>query len=100
MVSGGGAAAHMGPMKYIHVLAALVPLPFLGFTLALISLAHDRSVLLIKQLPTADVEASIASTGIAAVITLMATLVALAFIGHRGGFDGEADDTPDYGLAA
>lgn len=90
----------MAPMKFIHVLTALVPLPFFCLSLALISLMHDRSVLLIQHLPTAGVEAAIASTGIAAVITLMATLVALAFIGHRGGFDGEADDTPDYGLAA
>jgi hypothetical protein len=94
-------AVHMAPMKIYHVLLAALPLPFLGFVLALISLQHDRAVLLIKHLPTAEVEASIASAGIGAVVSLMAALLLAAAIAvFLDRFDGEADDTPEYGLAA
>lgn len=91
----------MAPMKFIHVLLAALPLPFLGFIATLVSLLHDRSVLLIKHLPTTEVEASIVFAGIGAVVSLMvAILIAAAIAVFLGRSDGEADEAPEYGLAA
>lgn len=89
-------------MKLYHLVLAAVPFPFFGFAIALAWLQRDRAALLSNGLPTAGVEASIASAGIGAVISFMAALVVTAaiavFLKKFG--DGEADDTPEFGLAA
>lgn len=89
-------------MKIYHLALALVPFPFFGFVLALASLQRDRAALLAHGLPTAGVEASIASAGMGAVISFtLAALVVAAIAVFRGGFgDSGTDDAPAYGLAA
>jgi hypothetical protein len=92
----------MAPMKIYSLIVAAAPIPFFGFIIALAWLQRDRAALLAQGLPTADIEAAIASAGIGAVVSFAAAalITAVIAVALRKFGDGEADDTPKFGLAA